>query len=436
MRERVIRVLVVEDNPTDALMVRTVLKRSSVAKFEVTEVDRLKAAMEILREREFDVVLLDLALPDSRGLETYHRLRSVAGVHFPAVVVVSGLRDESVAMEAVKTGAQDYLLKSAQIGDSLPRCIRYAIERRRAQEEVERYAWELRTKNKELEDELRMAREIQQALLPHHYPRFSDGVHPFSDALHFAHCYRPATSLSGDFFDVLHLSDSEAGVFICDVMGHGPRAALIGALTRGLIEQLRAVAPEPGRFLTALNQSLSAILQRTEIHAFVTAFYMVADLEEHRLLFSNAGHPSPFFLHRATGTVKRLRDSNIPRNPPLGLLPDCSYPTSEIALASRDAVVMFTDGVYETENPHGEIYGRKRLLAAVRERVNLPSERLFAELVADVQRFSGKQDFDDDVCLVGMDVLQTGGIALKKNGSGGVDASTSQAAGTRDLARR
>lgn len=428
MRERVIRVLEVEDNPTDALLVRTVLARSSAAKFEVTQVDRLEAAMKLLREREFDVVLLDLALPDSRGLKTYHRLRSVAGIHFPAVVVVSGLRDEAVAVETVKAGAQDYLIKSPQIGDSLPRCIRYAIERRRAQEEVERYAWELRAKNKELEDELRMAREIQQALLPHRYPRFSDGVHPFSDALHFTHCYRPATSLSGDFFDVLHLSDSEAGVFVCDVMGHGPRAALIGALTRGLIEQLRAVATEPGRFLTALNQSLSAILQRAEINAFVTAFYLVADLERHRLLYSNAGHPSPFLLRRATGKANRLRNPNAPRNPPLGLLPECSYSTSEVSLAPQDSIVMFTDGLYEAENPQGEIYGRQRLLAAVRERVSLPSEQLFAELVADVQSFSGKQDFDDDVCLVGVDVLQTGGIVSKLNGTDGGDASASQIA--------
>lgn len=435
MIEQPIRVLVVEDNPTDALLVRTVLTRSQAGKFEVTEIDRLNGALEILREREFDVVLLDLALPDSRGLETYHRLRSVVGVHLPAVVVVSGLRDEAVAVEAVKAGAQDYLLKSYQIGDSLPRAIRYAIERRRAQEQVERYAWELRTKNKELEDELRMAREIQQALLPHHYPRFSDGVHPFSEALHFTHCYRPATALSGDFFDVLRLSDSEAGVFICDVMGHGPRAALIGALTRGLIEQLRPVAAEPGRFLTALNQSLSAILQRAGITAFVTAFYLVADLEKHRLCYSNAGHPSPFIIHRSTGIVRRLRDPEVPRNPPLGLLPDCTYPTSEMVLVPLDSIMMFTDGLYEAENSQGEIYGRQRLLAAVRERVRLPSERLFTDIVEDVRSFSGKQDFDDDVCLVGMDVLNIDSVPLKSDGPG-AETPAARTAESRGLLRR
>ncbi len=405
MPDRTIRVLIVEDSPTDALLIQTTLARGNAEHFAVTHVERLASAVEVMHDTKFDVILLDLALPDSQGIETYHRIRRATGGRYPAIIVVSGLSDEAVAVEAVKAGAQDYLLKSYQIGESLPRSIRYAIERQRAQEEVEQYAWELRAKNKELEDELRMAREIQQALLPHHYPRFSNGVPPLRDSLHFSHCYRPATSLSGDFFDVLHLSDAEAGMFICDVMGHGPRAALIGALTRGLIEQLRPIATEPGRFLTELNQSLSSILQRAEITAFVTGFYLVADLEKSQIRYSNAGHPSPFLLRRDLRTVHRLRCSDAPRNPPLGLFPDHAYPTHETALTPYHSVVMFTDGLYEAENPQGEIYGRQRLLSVVREHVDLSCEQLFAELVADVQNFSERPDFEDDVCLVGMDVI-------------------------------
>ncbi|RYD79785.1 MAG: fused response regulator/phosphatase [Verrucomicrobiaceae bacterium] len=404
---RTIRVLVVEDNPTDRLLVRTTLARSKTTRFEVTEVERVASAIEILLDRQFDVILVDLALPDSQGLETYHKIRKAAGSRSPAIIVVSGLSDEAVAIEAVKAGAQDYLLKSYQIGDLLPRSIRYAIERKHAQEEIEQYTWELRAKNKELEDELRMAREIQQALLPHQYPRFSNGSPSFRDALHFSHCYRPATSLSGDFFDVLHISDSEAGMFICDVMGHGPRAALIGALTRGLIEQFRPVAAQPGEFLSALNQSLSSILQRAEITAFVTGFYLVADLEKCQLRYSNAGHPSPFLIRRDLGTVHRLRTGEGHRNPPLGLFLNQTYPTNATALSDHHSVVMFTDGLYEAENPQGEVYGRQRLLAAVRARVGVPCEQLFAELVADVQSFSERPDFEDDVCLVGMEVSQT-----------------------------
>ncbi|MHA3772145.1 PP2C family protein-serine/threonine phosphatase [Verrucomicrobiota bacterium sgz303538] len=408
MSDRSIRVLVVEDNPTDALLVRAALEGSRLAKFEVKEADSLSEAMRCICEESFDVVLLDLGLPDSYGIETYHKIRAASPPHAPAIIVVSGLHDEAVAVEALKAGAQDYLLKTYQMSELLPRSIRYAIERKRAQDEIERYALALRAKNKELEDEVCMAREIQQALLPHQYPHFTNSLQPTGDALHFCHCYRPASSLSGDFFDVLQLSENEAGVFICDVMGHGLRAALIGALTRGLIEQLRPVATDPGKFLSGLNTSLSAILKHTGINAFVTAFYLVTDLERARLRYANAGHPSPLLLHRDAGTVERLRAPIPSRNPPLGLIGDFTYPTFERGLAANNSIVMFTDGLYEAENPREESYSRQRLLSAVRRRVSLPCEQLFEEVVAEIQEFSGRDDFDDDVCMVGIDVLHTG----------------------------
>ena len=106
-------------------------------------------------------------------------------------------------------------------------------ERKNSREQLAHYTAQLREKNTEMEDDLHMAREIQDAFIPQHYPSFPCEAPVEQSALRFYHKYRPTTEVGGDFFHVLRLSDTMAGVFICDVMGHGVRAALITAMQRG-----------------------------------------------------------------------------------------------------------------------------------------------------------------------------------------------------------
>ena len=396
-----IRVLLVEDNPTDVLLVRATLAGAKGVNFEVTSAAYLESAISLAKTEHFDVILLDLGLPDAQGIATFERAH--AGFGETPIIVLSGLGDDAVAMRAVEEGAQDFLAKTGVLDDLLPRSIRYSIERNRTQVELAHYTAQLRQTNQELEEELRMACEIQQALLPHNYPRFS----AHQNALHFAHCYRPAATLSGDFFNVLRLSENRAGVLICDVMGHGMRAALIGALARGLVDQFMPVASHPGEFLAALNRELSDTFKRGGINAFATAFYFVADLAERRITYANAGHPDALILRRKEGVVDWLR-VNGHHKPPLGMLERTEYPSFQAELAAPDSIVLFTDGLFEAENPHGERFGRQRLMDAVRRRLEVPCERLLGELVQESQEFAGREDFIDDVCLVGMDVVKGG----------------------------
>jgi len=127
-----LRTLLVEDNAGDARLIREMLKEASTARFELVQVERLDAALKCVKQTSFDVALLDLGLPDSRGLDSFDRLRSQA----PAVpvVVLTGLDDQELAVKAVRAGAQDYLVKGKFDGDLLARCMRYAIERERAEE--------------------------------------------------------------------------------------------------------------------------------------------------------------------------------------------------------------------------------------------------------------------------------------------------------------
>ena len=408
MSAQPIRILLAEDNPDDVLLVRAALHAAEGAKFELSSINRLSTAIALAREQPVDVLMLDLGLPDGQGLETFTRAHA-ALPHLP-ILVMSGLSDQEIAIQAVQQGAQDYLLKGTAMMDVLPRAIRYAIERHRAQGELARYARELHEKNAALEEELRMAREVQQAWLPRSYPQISepDGSPGCAGApgcaLRFAHYYRPANALSGDFFNVFRISESKAGVLICDVMGHGVRAALIGALARGFIGQFAPVASDPGEFLSDLNRELAKTLNLTGIESFASAFYFVADMARRELRYANAGHPSPLVLRRDAHAVEWLRDEGC-HQLPLGLMADTSYRTSSGSLGTRDSIVLFTDGLYEEENAGGEQFGQQRLFDAMSCRMAQPCETLLEDLVGEAQRFSGHEEFSDDVCLLGMDVV-------------------------------
>ncbi|MEO6182551.1 MAG: PP2C family protein-serine/threonine phosphatase, partial [Verrucomicrobiota bacterium] len=258
--------------------------------------------------------------------------------------------------------------------------------------------------NEIMEDDLRMAHEIQQAILPQQYPSFPPGVSPDKSLIRFCHRYYPTGQVGGDFFNVLALSDTKAGIFICDVMGHGVRSALVTAMVRAMVEELKSVAGDPGQLLTRINRDLRAILQQTGTPLFTTAFYIVADLENRQFFYANAGHPKPFLIHRGAGSVEQLKNSDGRPRPALGLFQESIYPTSQVALSPGDLVMLYTDGLYEIEGKDGEQYTPELLFKAVERKIQRPCSELFDSLLTEMKEFSSNSDFADDVCLVAAEI--------------------------------
>src|SRR3990170_1063929 len=129
-----VRVLLVEDNPGDARLVEILLSEEDSSGFEVTHVGRLGEALDRPDRSAFDVILLDLTLPDSSGLETVDQMRRVTPQ--TPVVVLSGRDDEETALQAIQSGAEDYLVKGRGDGELIARSIRYSIERKKAEEKL------------------------------------------------------------------------------------------------------------------------------------------------------------------------------------------------------------------------------------------------------------------------------------------------------------
>jgi sigma-B regulation protein RsbU (phosphoserine phosphatase) len=276
---------------------------------------------------------------------------------------------------------------------------------RRATAELSRSREELRTKNAVMEENLRTAREIQLTMLPQTYPNFPPTVVPELSAFQFVHRYEPAESVSGDFFSVSAVSDTEVSVFICDVTGHGVRAALVTAMIRALAEELKPLARDPGAFLRKLNFDLCSILKNTGSPMLTTAFYAVADCRTGQLRFANAGHPKPLVIRRSMDRVEALANSSGRGQPALGLFEDPPYQTSETNIHPGDFLMLFTDGLYEVQGQDEELYSQERLTLDVKNLLTHPPGILFDELIQVIRNFAHDGQFDDDVCLVGMDYL-------------------------------
>src|ERR1019366_8723343 len=264
---------------------------------------------------------------------------------------------------------------------------------------------ELQSKNAQMEDDLKMAREIQLTMLPQQYPAFPSSGSAADSVFQFTQRYLPAGSVGGDFFTISALSETEAGVLICDVAGHGVRSALVTAMIRALAEELKPIATNPGQFLSKLNSDLHAILKHTGTPMLTTAFYLVADWKTGAMRYANAGHPKPLHIRRRADQVEPLANAASKSEPVLGLFEDAAYRTSEVKLSPEDIVMLFTDGLYEVQDRHDELYSQAMLVARVQRRAQLPAPQLFDELLAEIRRFSGDIGFADDVCLVGIEYV-------------------------------
>jgi serine phosphatase RsbU (regulator of sigma subunit) len=265
---------------------------------------------------------------------------------------------------------------------------------------------ELREKNQQMAEELRMARELQLALLPQQFPTVPTHVPDHESALRFLSLYFPTGDVSGDFFSVFPVGKEAAGVFICDVMGHGVRSALITSMIRALMEEEARITTDPGELLTRVNHALAEILKQARTTMFATCFYLVADVNHAQLRFANAGHPCALHIRQRSAPAEKLQ-GNSRGGPAMGIFPSASYQTATRSMAQGDLIMLFTDGLFEVEDRDGNVFTQEQLHATINRHAPLPPEEFFMRVLEDVRKFSKREMFDDDVCVVGVEVRHT-----------------------------
>ena len=241
-------------------------------------------------------------------------------------------------------------------------------------------------KMRELERELQAAAQIQRKLLPAGSPEFEGyDIYGRNDPCH---------QVGGDYFDFQMRDDDNMGIAVGDVSGKGMGAALLMATLQA---SFRAHAASDASTETLVERLNRSVCSSAEADKFITFFYAELERETGRFRYVNAGHNPPMLL-RADGTVERLHSGGLI----LGFLPTTRYNAKETSIAPGDLLLLFTDGVTESQDADGQEYGEERLDAVIRATRQLPGDEIVQRIRVDVDAFTGDSDPYDDftVCTV------------------------------------
>src|SRR5215208_2277556 len=233
-----------------------------------------------------------------------------------------------------------------------------------------------------IEQELRVARLIQQTLLPKHVPDLP--------GYQLAAYYQPAREVGGDFYDFLELEDGHLGLVVGDVTDKGVPAAIVMATTRTMLRASAQSLDSPGEVLQRVNDALYPDIPS---EMFVTCFYAILDPKSGTVSYANAGHDLPYLWHG--GDAKELRAGGMP----LGLMPEMGYEEKEAVLREGDSVLFYRDGLVEAHDPNYEMFGFPRLRVLILEHGKQRS--LVDSLLEELYSFVGESwEQEDDITLL------------------------------------
>ncbi len=343
-----------------------------------------REALERLRADAFDLVLLDVMMPEMDGLQVLEELRADGALRTIPVLMVSAVQEMESVVHCIEMGATDYLPKPFNVV-LLKARVDSSLEKKRLRDREQLHA-------KSLERELEIGRNIQASFLPRALPQ--------PVGWEVAARLRPARQVGGDFYDAFELPGGSLALVLVDVCDKGVGAALFMAVFRSLIrvtaERVAAAGAPAAAVLRDTIVPINEFVTRThgDANMFATAFAAVLDPETGALAWLNAGHEPPV-LRRADGRLSRL----LPTGPAVGLLPGLTFEVREERLARGDLLFVYSDGVTEARDAGGAFFGEERLIRHVSGAAATGAE-LLESVDASVRAFAGDADPSDDVSML------------------------------------
>ena len=375
------RILVVDDEPDlEPLMLQRMRRDIRAGRYKFVFAHNGVEALEKLRQDDdIDMVLSDINMPQMDGLTLLEQIPKVD----PNIrsVIISAYGDMKNIRTAMNRGAFDFVTKPIDFEDlrvTIDRTLRHMLEWREA----------LLSRDKlvALQNELDVARGMQQSILPTQFPK--DPSYAVYGKM------QPARNVGGDFFDVMYLSDGRVGLAVADVSDKGVPAALFMMSSRTLLKGAAIGVALPGEALREVNDLL---VEDNEGGMFVTVLYAVYDPSSRELTYASGGHDSPLIVHAdGTSTLLPLTDGIA-----LGVVSDIEYRQNTVTLLPGDTVVFYTDGVTEAMNGEEEQFGLDPLSELLRTNPSRDPEETAAAIFEAVNAFAGETPQSDDItCLV------------------------------------
>lgn len=398
--------LIVEDQEANRRVLAELLRLQG---YQVSTCGEGRAAMEMLRQGGFDLVLLDVLMQDMSGLDVLHEVRELYSATDLPVIMVTGLDGSDDIVHALTLGANDYVTKPLDLPVLLARVrtqlsLKEAVERVvRLEQVLERHNAELEQVNDRMRGDLEAAARVQAAFLPQEPPRLP-GVAS-------AWVFQPCAHLAGDMLNVFRLDERTAGFYLLDVSGHGVAASLLAVSLSRVLQPMggppsflvRRTEEAPGYRLVPPAEVAAQLNDRFPwdplVQQFFTIIYGMLDTETGECRYISAGHPGPIHAS-ASGAARMLSKSGLP----IGVA-DVAYEEYAVRLAAGDRLVLFSDGTFETVNPAGEPFGAGRLRAAVERGRDAPLAECLEEVWTDIRRWSGAAPLADDVSMLALEYM-------------------------------
>lgn len=381
-RDAPTRILVVDDEPDIELLMRQKMRRQiRKGRYAFDFALNGLLALEKLDEKPdppFDMVVTDINMPRMNGLEL---LAELAKRHSEVKsIVVSAYGDMDNIRTAMNLGAFDFVTKPVDFED-----LETTIARTEEHIRTWRDAMRSRERLRVLENELDMARTLQQSILPSEMPA--------SHRYEVEASMTPAHDIGGDFYDIVKLENERLGLSVADVCGKGIPAALFMMGARSVLKGTSIGASEPGTVLSEMNQ---IILHDNPKSMFLTLVYMVYNPRTGEMQYANGGHPAPIVVH-GDGSCSELAPVE---GVAVGLEREATFEEGTSTLEPGETVIIYSDGVSDAKNDTGEGFGVERLMRVFEGQPPGGAKEAIHRVAEAVAGFAGGREQDDDLtCL-------------------------------------
>ena len=411
--------LVVDDSEANRDMLSRRLQRRG---YTVTAAAGGGQALELIAKHRYDLILLDLVMPDIGGLEVLQTLRQTFSAAELPVIIATAKDASGDIVDGLKAGANDYVTKPLDLPVVLAR-VQTQLSLKRAVDQIKQLEQHLEQRNQELEAsnakleaanrelasanqrmqrDLGAAARIQEAMLPVSLPNSPDAS--------FAWLFKPCAELAGDILNVFQLDDDHVGIYVLDVVGHGVAAALLSVAVS------RVLSPTPNSFLVRPCESSPGyrLLPPGEVAAqlnrrfpfdptseqFFTLLYGVLNLRTREWRFVSAGHPGPIYLARNSKAPRVLSGLE---GLPIGVGEE-TYQEQVLVLQPGDRLYIYSDGISEAMNGKNKPFQTQRVLDSLMESRSGPLTESLAALWQAVEVWCGDSALADDASLVALEI--------------------------------
>ncbi len=368
-------ILIVDDTPANLKLLSQILASQG---YKVRVAVNGSQALASVALAAPDLILLDIKMPGMNGFEVCQQLKANPGAEEIPIIFISALDDLKDRLQGFQSGGVDYITKPFQLEEVLAR-VRTHLFIRRAQQK-------LASNNQRMQHELDLAGQLQMSFLPRDIEQMA--------GWQFSSVLQPARETSGDFYDMLTLPGGKIAILMADVVDKGVAAALLMVLAWSLLRECIFKYPQqPEHVFAEVNTKMTSILHESE---FVTVFLGILDLENGRLIYSNAGQYPPLWFNAANNSILELGRTGVP----LGVMEESTWTQSEITLETGDVLLLYTDGLTEACDKTGGSIGLEHLKACVLPLISKDAKQIKEYIEKELHHFLAGESPQDDMTLM------------------------------------